>query len=124
MYETIATFLVDRDVVGNLLCGLEGCAGDDTALQIFKRQSMEINSEDVELELGLDENDARYAVTVETKVQLERCVEFLTSGVSFKQETQLLLKGVMSHARVSTLCSRNAYGLALDGESRIVRLCA
>ncbi|KAE9355810.1 hypothetical protein PR003_g2648 [Phytophthora rubi] len=107
------TFLVDKDIVDELLRPL-GPDGDE--FLGFEMQRIEIDSDDEDLELDVDENDARYVVTVESRLELETCITFMAGGVSFRQAAQLfrgMVGGIagldqtnraMTEKRVKNLC--------------------
>ncbi|RLN26610.1 hypothetical protein BBJ28_00017547 [Nothophytophthora sp. Chile5] len=83
------TFLIDRDIVDELVRGvlLNGSNGDRRGssgnLAGFMLQEAE-EGEDVDL------NEARYAVHVDSLLQLNMCIRYISGGVSFKQAIQLI----------------------------------
>ncbi|KAJ8538995.1 hypothetical protein ON010_g12876 [Phytophthora cinnamomi] len=75
-------------------------------------QRIELDSDDEDLELDVDENDARYVVTVDSRLEMDTCVKFLAGGVAFRQAAQLFrgmagldqTHGAMTEKRVRSLC--------------------
>ncbi|ETK90312.1 hypothetical protein L915_05891 [Phytophthora nicotianae] len=82
------TSLVDKDIVDELLRGIEG---DDVEFNGFEMQEIEWIEVDDE---NLDENEARYAVIVDSGLEMNICVKYVAGGVSFKQAAGLY-QGVM-----------------------------
>ncbi|OWZ22405.1 hypothetical protein PHMEG_0002894 [Phytophthora megakarya] len=110
------TFLVDKDIVDDLLRAVEG---DDAEFSCFERQEIEVETDDEELELDVDENEARYIVTVNSKLEFDTCVKFVAGGVSFKQAA-MLYQGMMGG--ISGL--DEAIGLCTPiTERRVMNLC-
>ncbi|KAK1932012.1 hypothetical protein P3T76_012512 [Phytophthora citrophthora] len=80
------TVMVDEDIVDELLHGVEG---DGVDFCYFKKQEIEMETDDEDRELDVDENESRYTVRVDSKLEMDTCVKFVGGGVSFKQAAEL-----------------------------------
>eukprot|EP00644_Phytophthora_capsici_P010714 jgi/Phyca11/562267/estExt2_Genewise1.C_PHYCAscaffold_90142 len=79
-------YMVDGDIVDELLRGVE-CDGMDFCH--FEKQKIVFETDDEDLELDVDENEVKYIVRVDSKLEMETCVKFVGGGVSFSQAAEL-----------------------------------
>ncbi|KAI9997719.1 hypothetical protein PInf_001650 [Phytophthora infestans] len=102
------TFLVDKYIVDDLLRGVEGADVEFYGFDAFEIDYVDTDAENV------DKNEARYAVTVDSELEMNTCVKIVASGVSFKQAASLYQEmmddiwamegGQCSERRVMNLC--------------------
>ncbi|KAG6976293.1 hypothetical protein JG688_00001507 [Phytophthora aleatoria] len=102
------TFLVDKYIVDVLLRGVEGADAEFNGFDMHDIDWVETDEENV------DENEARYAVTIDSELEMNTCVKFVANGVSFKQAAWLY-QGMMGD--ISSL--ENGQCL----ERRVMNLC-
>ncbi|KAG3160667.1 hypothetical protein PI126_g6790 [Phytophthora idaei] len=102
------TFLVDKYIVDVLLRGVEGADAEFNGFDMHEIDWVETDEENV------DENEARYAVTIDSELEMNTCVKFVANGVSFKQAAWLY-QGMMGD--ISSL--ENGQCL----ERRVMNLC-